>query len=158
MGLPTWFAKTRPWSFHPAAFPFLGLALAMEPEGFHGLRSQLNRAAALVPFWRIEGAVGVEGTLHRERASVEVNISPLQAQQLALPQACVYGEHVQGLQTVSAGCREPCLYLSGAEGLDFFLVDLRGFYSLADVAWDKTIEHGLLKRLMEHYMDVVHRT
>jgi hypothetical protein len=105
MGLPTWFAKTRPWSFHPAAFPFLGLALAMEPEGFHGLRSQLHRAAALVPLWRIEGAVGIEGTLHRELASVKVD-----------------GEHVQSLKTVSSGCCKQCSYLSGGEQLGLVAV------------------------------------
>jgi hypothetical protein len=62
----------------------LVLALTMEPEGFHGLTSQLHRAAALVPLRRIEGAVSVERTLHRERTSVEVNVGPLQTQQLTL--------------------------------------------------------------------------
>jgi hypothetical protein len=46
----------------------------------------------------------------------------------------------------------------GREGPDFFLVDLRGFHSLADVAWNKTIVLGLLKRLMERHVDIVNGT
>ena len=47
------------------AQPFLVLASAAALEGFYGLVCELDRAAALVALGRVEGAVGVQGPLHR---------------------------------------------------------------------------------------------
>ena len=43
-------------------------------------------------------------------------------------------------------------------GVDLFLVDLRAFHSLADVAWNKTIDLPLAQRFMEGDVDVVDGT
>ncbi len=83
----------------------LHLALQVALEGCYGARGEAHGAAALLGLGLRQGVLAPragKGAPDLERARFEVQVLPLEGQQLALPQSCVYGQHVESFETVTA--------------------------------------------------------
>ena len=81
----------------------------MAPEGFYGLLTEPNGAAAVLRLWLSEceaaSIVGArERPAHPHGGVLQINVPPLEAEQLPTPHASMDGEHVEGFEPVSS-CR-----------------------------------------------------
>ena len=130
-----------------------GLVRQVTLEGFHGARGQLHAS----PLPRLGGrahdvpahilATG-ERPAHSDGGGVEVNVRPLERQQLPAPHAGVEGEYVERLQTIAARRLQQgprLLRISGCISLE---EGIGAFTASAGLREMRSRSHGLPEGLM----------
>src|SRR5215210_5297445 len=101
----------------------------MASEGFQGYRRELHSATAAFGFGSGEYRVALrrrQRAPHLQSSGFKVNVTPLEAEQLSLPQPGVDGEDVEGLEPVVPHCLEQRLHL---------LCGQRSYLLFSDLWW-----------------------
>src|SRR5829696_7472769 len=129
----------------------------MASEGVQGVLRELYGASLAILRWleHVPALGQGERAPDLQRTGLQVHIFPTQPQQLALPQAAVYGQNVKCFETVPAyGFEERSCLLRG-EGVDLLPLGPRGLDAVSDVAGDQPVRHGVLQGLAQRGVDVL---
>src|SRR5829696_4300075 len=130
----------------------------MAPEGFQGCLGELHGATAAFGLRSPEHwstLRGSQGAPHLQRPGLKVNISPLEAEQLALTQPGVDGEDVEGFEPVAPHGLEQYLHLLCGQRSYLLLPDLWRPDRFGGVAWNEAVGGGLLERLVQCDVDIL---
>ena len=136
------------------------LALLLFAQQRNRLLVDIDRADALPALWRTKSdTVPLSGVLlsHRQPGSVEVDVTPPDAEQLATPHSCGRGYVVQGELAILRGESQKCCKFVRRPGLDLWSILRSGMRSLGRVASQQAVIESILQCLMEADVDVVHR-
>src|SRR5215208_464552 len=133
----------------------------MAPEGLQGRRGELHGSTTAFglrsPKHRATLRSGQRAP-HLQRSGLKVNVAPLEAEQLALPQPGVDGEDVEGFEPVAPHGLEQHLHLLCGQRLYLLFPDLWWPDSLGGVARNEAVGDGLLERLVQSDVDILNGT
>jgi hypothetical protein len=145
-----------PRSAHAEAF--LGLRDAMPAECVDRLLGERDAAPRAYGL-RLHDAEAVRRRLHRsadlQRAGVDVDITPAETEQLALPHAGGDREDVQSFQSVAGGGIEECARLLSRQRRDLEVAVAGRIDEVGDVAMDQSPANGVRERFVDQGVDVV---
>ncbi len=141
--------------------PGLRLPCAMSPEDLDRHRCQLHPPAGAIRLWWRHGQIPVRmplhGPDHAQRPLLQVDVGPVQCEQLALAHAGGYRERENRFQRTIARPVQKRPRLFGSEGSHLQMPGARGVDEAGDVARHEVPPHRLLERFVEHGVDVMDR-
>jgi hypothetical protein len=92
-----------------------------------------------------------------QQAPVEVDVLPLEAQELALPGAGSDGNDVERFQPILTDTLKQRRYLIRVKRLDLLSTDLRWLDGVRHVAGEESVVDSLLERIVDRCVYVAHR-
>src|SRR5215213_902025 len=130
----------------------------MASEGFQGCLGELHGATAALGLRSSEHRASLrcgQRAPHLQRPCLKVNVAPLEAKQLALPEPGVNGEDVEGFEPVVPHGLEQYLHLLCGQRSYLLLPDLWRPDRFGGVAWNEAVGGGLLERLVQCDVDIL---
>src|SRR5215211_31887 len=130
----------------------------MASEGFQCCRRELHGVTAGFGLRSPEHQATLRGgqrSPHLQRPDLKVNVAPLEAEQLALPQPSVDGKDVEGFEPVVPHGLEQHLHLLCGQRSYLLFPDLWRLDRFCGVAWNEAVGDSLLESLMQCDVDIL---
>src|SRR5215210_2576217 len=130
----------------------------MALEGFQGRLGELHGTATAFGFGSGEYRAALrrrQRAPHLQRSGFEVNVAPLEAEQLSLAKPSVNGENIEGFEPVVPNCFEQHLHLFCGQRSYLLLPDLWWPDRFGGVARDEAVGESLLECLVKGDVDIL---